>query len=241
MSRYVVQAAWDDVPHLTEQDKSDLLKSLPPHQREARSKGIPSLGAGAVYPVPEEDVFIPPIKLPDFWPRAYGLDVGWKKTAAIWGAWDRDNDIVYLYSEHYRGYAEPSVHASAIKARGSWIKGTIDSASAASSQIDGQRLLDFYEREGLDLIKPDKAVEAGILEVYQRLSTGRLKIFTTLEHTRQEYRIYRRNEKGKIVKENDHLMDALRYLLMMIQDIATTRPIKHTQNSTQIADTTAGY
>lgn len=241
MSRYVVQAAWSDVPHLTEQDKADLLKSLPPHQRDARSKGIPSMGSGAIYPVAEEDVFIDPIKLPDFWPRAYGLDVGWKKTAAIWAAWDRDNDIIYLYSEHYRGQAEPAVHASAIKARGSWIKGTIDSAANSPSQTDGRRLLDLYEKEGLDLIKPDKAVEAGILEVYQRLSTGRLKIFNTLQNTKMEYRIYRRNEKGRVVKENDHLMDAKRYLCMMINDIATTRPIRRTPTTSQIADTTAGY
>ena len=51
MSRAVIMAGWDDVPHLSEEAKMDLLKSMPPHQRDARSKGVPSLGAGAIYPV----------------------------------------------------------------------------------------------------------------------------------------------------------------------------------------------
>jgi len=36
-----------------------------------------------------------------------------------------------------------------------------------------------------------------------------------------EIRLYRRDEKGKIVKENDHLMDGFRYAIMG-RDIATT-------------------
>ena len=51
MSRYVVQAGWQDVPHLTDQDIEDLSRSIAPHQREARMNGTPSLGAGAIYPV----------------------------------------------------------------------------------------------------------------------------------------------------------------------------------------------
>ena len=33
------------------------------------------------------------------------MDVGWKMTAATWGAWDRENDVLYLYSEYRRGQA----------------------------------------------------------------------------------------------------------------------------------------
>jgi len=204
-------------------------------------KGIPSLGAGAIYPIPEDDVFIDPIKLPEFYPRGYGLDVGWNKTAAVWGAWDRDNDIIYAYSEHYRGQAEPPVHASAIKARGSWIHGAIDPASRGGSQANGVKLLSLYEKNGLHLEMANNAVEAGILEVYQRLSEGRLKIFNTLEATKKEYRIYRRNEKGLIVKQNDHAMDALRYLVMTIQDIAKTRPVKKQNLRSTVADKMVGY
>ena len=238
MSRYVVQAGWDDVPHLSEEDKTDMRKSLSPHQADARSKGIPSLGSGAIYPVPEEDILCQPFQLPDWWARIYGLDVGWKKTAGIWGAWDRDTDTIYLYSEHYRGHAEPAVHAKSVKMRGAWIPGVID--YAGTNQSDGKRVMHLYEDEGLNLVKANKEVEAGLLEVYDRLSTGRLKVFSTLQHWLSEYRLYRRDEKGRVVKENDHLMDATRYLVMKLEH-AATRPVERPGQITAPADPIAGY
>ena len=55
--------------------------------------------------------------------------------------------------------------------------------------------------------------EAGLFDVYSRMVSGRLKIFKSCAKTLEEYRLYRRDEKGKIVKELDHLMDCLRYLV----------------------------
>jgi hypothetical protein len=43
------------------------------------------------------------------------------------------------------------------------------------------------------------------------------------------YRIYRRDEKGAIVKENDHLMDCCRYLVMNGLDRAIVQPVKGTR------------
>lgn len=73
------------------------------------------LGSGAIYPVPEAEILVGDFEKPDYWPRAFGMDVGWHKTAAIWGAHNRDNDLVYLTGEHYRGQAEPVIHADGIK------------------------------------------------------------------------------------------------------------------------------
>lgn len=223
MSRAVVMVGWDDVPHLSEQDKDELLRSIPPHQRDARKKGVPSLGSGAIYPVPEEEIVVDPFPLPMHWPRAYGFDVGWKRTAVIWGAHDRDSDTVYLYSEHYRGQAEPSVHAAGIKKRGEWIPGAIDPAARGRAQKDGDQLFQNYLDLGLDITKAVNAVTAGIDATFERLSTGRMKVFSTLEHWRGEYRLYRRDEKGNIVKQDDHLMDATRYFVMSGLGIAITK------------------
>lgn len=239
MSRAVIQCGWDDVPHLRQEDIESMIKGLPPHEIEARRKGVPSLGSGAIYPIPEEDILCEPFSIPPHFAKAYGMDVGWKMTTAIWGAYDRDNDIIYAYSEHGRGQAEPIIHATAIKARGAWINGIIDTAARGRSQVDGKNLFDLYEEQGLILNNADKAVEAGLLEVYQRLSTGRLKLFNTLQGTRSEYRIYRRDDKGHVVKENDHYMDALRYLVMGIEH-ATTEPIKQ-QSFSRVGDSYAGY
>ncbi len=207
----IVQATWDDAPHLSEKDKEELMASLPPHQRDARSKGIPQLGSGAIYPVIETDIVVEPFEIPAFYTRCYGLDVGWNSTAAVWLAHDVDADIMYVTHEYKRGQAEPAVHAAAILARGDWIPGVIDPASRGRTQNDGTQLLTLYRQSGLNISLADNAVETGIFDIYKRLTTGRLKIFNSCRETLAEYRLYRRDEKGKVVKENDHLMDALRY------------------------------
>lgn len=223
-SKSVTMAGWDDVPHLSEESKAELLKSIPPFQRDARSKGIPQLGAGAIFPVPESEILVDDFAIPDHWPRVFGQDVGWNRTAALWGAIDRESDIVYLYSEHYRGQAEPAIHAEAIKSRGSWVPGVIDPASRGRTQVDGLQLLQMYKDLGLDLDIAQNGVESGLYEVWQRLSTGRLKVFKSLSSWKQEFRLYRRDEKGRIVKENDHLMDTTRYLIVSGLARAKTKP-----------------
>jgi hypothetical protein len=106
-----------------------------------KSDQPPMLGSGAVYPVFEAEILVKDFEIPDCWPRAYGMDVGWSKTAAIFGAYDRDNDIAYLTGERYRGQAEPIIHAEGIKARGAWVSGFIDPAANGRSQVDGSELL----------------------------------------------------------------------------------------------------
>lgn len=224
MSKWVINLTWDDCPHLTEEDKKTLLESYSPHERDVRSKGLPQLGSGAIYPVPETDITIKPFEIPLEWPVAYGMDVGWKKTAVIFGAYHEKEDTWYLFSEYYRGYSEPSIHADAIKARGVWIPGVIDPASRSGSQKDGHSLLTEYEQLGLQLSLANNAVEAGLLDVFQRLSTGRIKIFTTLQNWLSEYRIYRRDDRGKVVKSHDHLMDATRYLIMTGKEVMERSP-----------------
>ncbi len=222
--KYMVQAGWDDVPHLDEDTKRGLAASMPPHMRDARTKGIPSMGAGAIYPVPLSDVLVDPFAIPAHWPRVYALDVGWKRTAALWAAYDRNIDAWYCYTEHYRGEAEPSVHAAAVRARGPWIPGIIDPAARGRGQRDGQQLIVNYRDLGLKLTPANNSVEAGLDAVWVLLSTGRLKFFRTAQNLQAEYRLYRRDEKGRIVKEHDHLMDCLRYIVMTGKSVATVAP-----------------
>lgn len=223
-SKYLVQAGWDDVPHIDKKTQDELLASTLPHERDARSKGVPSLGSGAIFPVPESEFKVQPFRIPVYWPRCYSLDVGWRRTAVVWGALDQSIDCWYLFAEHYRGQAEPSIHAAAIKTRGDWIPGLIDPAARGRSQEDGRRLTEQYGELGLKLEPYKNAVDAGIYAVWERLSTGRLKVFYTLQNWFAEYRLYRRDEKGAVVKEFDHLMDATRGLIMSGRQRASVKP-----------------
>lgn len=223
-SKILIMATWDDAPHLTKKQKEKLFAALPPHQREARSKGIPQLGSGAIFPIQEANITVTDFPIPDHWLRCYALDVGWKKTACLWAATDPTSQITYLYSEYYQGQAEPVIHAEGIKARGIWIPGVIDSAARGRSQEDGHQLFNLYLDCGLDIANANKSVEAGLYAVWQMLSTNRLKVFGSLVNWFAEFRLYRRDDKGKIVKENDHLMDCTRYLVMSGLDRAIAKP-----------------
>jgi phage terminase large subunit-like protein len=225
-NRYVVQIGWDDAPHLSEKEKAELLAKLPPHQRDARRLGIPQLGSGAIYPIGESEISCEPFEIPNYWPRAYALDVGWNRTAALWGALNRESDTLVIYGEHYFAHSEPGENARAIKARGEWIPGVIDPASRGRSQVDGTQLLESYCNLGLNLAMAINAREAGIYAVWERMVSGRLKVFKSCANFFKEFRLYRRDEKGRIVKANDHLMDCLRYYVMSGVQVAETVPVK---------------
>jgi len=210
--KYVGICTWDDVPHISAETKAMMLQNTPPQLRDARSKGIPTVGTGMVYPVDPVNVIVDDFPIPKHYKKAYGMDVGWNCTAALWGAWDVENDIKYIYSEYKQGMAEPLTHASAIKSRGI-IKGHIDPASRGRSQEDGRKLYDTYKKtHGLWIVPANNAVESGIFDVYERMITGRLKIFRSCVQTLRELSLYHRDDNGLIVKKNDHLMDDLRYL-----------------------------
>lgn len=238
MSKALITATWDDVPHLTPEMKEELLSSYPEHERDARTKGVPQLGSGLIYPVPDELVMCDPFPIPAFWPRLAAMDFGWDHpTTVVWGAIDRDTDTTYVYSEYAASKTVVAVHADAIKARGQWIPvawphdGNNDTAA-------GPGLASQYRDKGVNMM-PERAqftddtmdeetknvkasVEAGIQSILTAFNEGRLKIFSTCGGILAEKRWYRR-DKGKIVKVQDDLLDALRYL-WMTREFARVRP-----------------
>jgi Terminase RNaseH-like domain len=224
-SRCTISIPWNDVPHLTEQAKEEMRRSTPEEMKSAREFGIPAIGSGLIYPVNPKDIKIKPIEIPVFWPRLYALDVGIRKTAALWMAWDIEEQTIYLYSEHYKS-GLPSVHAPAIKARrgSEWIPGLIDPSARNRTPIDGRNLLAEYESYGLNLIPAKNAVESGITKVQEMFEQDRIKVFSTLTNFFDEIQWYRRDEHGRVVKQNDHLMDCLRYLIHGYQLFAVTKP-----------------
>lgn len=223
---------WEDCPHLqppiiSNEELEDLEKDMLDHQKQARRSGRPSLGAGAIYPVDEDYILCDPFAIPEHWARAYALDVGWKKTAAVFGALDQDTNTYYLTHEYYIGEQKPIIHAHSIKGMLPWekLEAAIDPAARGRSQRDGQQLMLEYEDLGLVLRMANNAVHAGLHKVLTMMQSNQLKIFRTMPYWLKEFRLYRRDEKGNIIKENDHLMDSMRYLLNT-PDLFVTKPIQ---------------
>lgn len=222
--KWFVQAGWKDVPHLDKDEQRALMASIPLYQVQARTEGEPALGAGAIYPIGEPDILVPTRPIPDSWRKVYGMDVGWNRTAAVWAAEDPGAGGLELYSEHYQGQGEPASHAASVRSRGEWMEGVMDPAALGGSQIDGRTLMEIYGNLGLHIYPAVNAVEAGLTEVWGMLVEGRLKVQEHLHNWRSEFRKYHRDEKGKVVKANDHLMDATRYLVVSGRDYLKLKP-----------------
>jgi hypothetical protein len=237
----MIRATWDDCPHLTDEAKAALLASLPPHQRDARSKGIPALGSGAIYPVPESEITIAPFQIPDWYQICAGMDVGWNWTAAVWIARNPDTGMAYIIDAYKAGQREPAIHAEAIRARGDWIPIAIDPASRGRGQADGTQLFETYCDLGLDLVKAVNAREDGIYRVWQKLSTGNLKVFSTCTTWFSEYRIYRRDEKGQIVKKDDHCLHPDTLLYVEIEGIRKSVRVEDIAGASGFVQTVGGY
>lgn len=212
-SKWVTPIEWDDVPHLTEKTKREMWESYLPHMREARSKGIPAIGSGKIYPIPESNVVIDPFEIPSYWPRFYGMDVGFHCTAAVFFAVDPTSDTYYIYDEYYGNEVVPEVASTAILRKGGkWIHGVVDPSSMRGSTRDGAKLAHEYRDLGLQLRLANNSIELGIQQCYSRFSSGRMKIMRNCSNTIMEYRTYCYDDKGMPKKnQKDHAMDAMKY------------------------------
>jgi len=231
--RTYIIVSHDDAPHMTAEEKKRLYDSYSPHEREARTKGIPSIGSGLIYPIPESTFIVTPFEIPEYWPRCFGMDFGWDNTAVVFLAHDQDNDIVYAYAEYLAHQLSPQHHAfHLIKQGADWMVGARDHGT--TDQADGDKIVILYEQAGIrNWVAADKrSVNKGIYTVLQRLETGKLKIFSTLTKTMTELRMYARDDNGKVKKGNDHLMDAMRYGVETALPIARVKP--STLNKLQI-------
>lgn len=115
--RRVVTMTLDDVEHYTPEQRAQIVASYPAHEREVRTKGIPALGSGRIFLVPEESITCEAREFPRYWPRIGGMDFGWDHPfAAVELVWDRDADVVYVVRAHRLREATPVLHAAAIRA-----------------------------------------------------------------------------------------------------------------------------
>lgn len=230
MSRHVVQMTIDDAEHYTPEQRAAIIASYPAHEREARIKGVPSMGSGRVFPVEEESITCEPFRIPDHWVQINGLDFGWDHPfAAINLAWDRDADVIYVCKEYAQREATPIIHAAAIRPWGAWVPCAWPHDGLQHDKGSGEPLKEQYAAQGLRMLHekatfPDgsNGVEAGVMEMLDRMQTGRWKVFSTCGGWLQEFRLYHRVD-GLIVKERDDRISASRYALMM-RRFAITEP-----------------
>jgi hypothetical protein len=222
MARHITRMTLEEADHYTPQQREEIVAAYPEHERDARAKGIPTLGSGRVFPLRDDEIMCEPLELARHWPRINGLDFGWDHPfAAVACAWDRDADVWYVTATYREKRATPVIHAASIKPWGAWIPCAWPHDGLQHDKGSGNQLAALYRDQGVDLL-PEHAthedggtgVEAGVIEMLDRMQTGRFKVFSHLADWMSEFRLYHRKD-GRIVKEHDDLISAARYGIMM--------------------------
>jgi hypothetical protein len=220
----------DDVQHYSDEEKARIIASYPAHELEARTKGIPTLGSGRIFPVEEGMIAIEQRDFPAHWPRIGGMDFGWDHPfAAVELVWDRDTDTVYVSRTYRCRETTPIMHAAALRPWGkelSWAwprdgrRETLEGAGVA--------LAEQYRAQGLEMLTKHAqfedgsvSVEAGLMSMLSRMQSSQFKV-KHLNDWWEEFRLYHRKD-GKVVKEGDDLMAATRYALMMLRYARTVK------------------
>lgn len=224
----VVQMTIDDAPHYTPEERERIIAGYPEHEREARSKGVPMIGDGRVFPVAESAIAVQPFPIPPHWARGVGLDFGYDHpAAAVWMAHDRDTDTIYVYDCWRDRRTTPAEHALAIRAKGDWIPVAWPHDGLAHDKGSGVQLAKNYEKNGVNMMREratfedgTNGVEAGLMQLLERMQDGRFKVFRHLNMWFEEFRMYYRKE-GQVVKIDDDLMAATRYAFMMRRKFLT--------------------
>ncbi len=162
------------------------------------------------------------------------IDPGWNNpTACLWAAVN-DGGEVFIYREYSERDRALQDHANVIRGMSPMDEkyrfSVVDPAAKQTDPVTGQSMLDYLCTMGIPVIPGDNAVQRGISTVQDYLRTDetterpRLFICRSCRHTVKEFMTYSwtaqtarkrdtANPKEIPQKKDDHLMDALRYLL----------------------------
>lgn len=228
---YIQGATWDDAPHLTQKDKDQLKMSYRAHEVDARTRGIPMLGEGAVFPVPDEQIMTDPFQIPGHFARLKGCDFGINHPAAgVEIAWDRDFDCIYLVDCYKKSDETAAYHAAWFNKANRVIPVAWPHDGMNREKTGGKTLAQGYRDHGVNMMaksaryprakgeKADKGgpqpVEPVVDELLERMITGRFKVFSTCQAFLEEKRSYHRKD-GQIVNRKDDILKATFYAVMM--------------------------
>ena len=205
-SIYLDTATWEDAPHLDKKARQELIDSYPEHEREARTKGVPMMGEGRVFTVPEEDIRIDlkkrfPHGLPGYFAKIKGIDFGIDHPAAVADiAWDRDNDIIYVTRTHKKRDMKPPEHAEIINKINPWAPVAWPHDGTNREKGSGIRLKQHYIDRGVKMLAlsarykketgGSQPVEPIIQEIDDRTRDGRFFVDVSCVGFFDEYRYY---------------------------------------------------
>jgi phage terminase large subunit-like protein len=222
-AQFCMRKGWDDAPHLSQKVKEDLLASFPAHQREMRTKGVPMLGHGRIYDIAEEDITCQPFAIPRHWLVINGMDFGFDHPQSqVQLVIDPDTESFYVTKAWKKDRISPSEAWGATKSWAANVPTAWPLDGLQTEKGSGKQQKAYYIEAGFNLLHehatwPDgsNGVEAGLYEIRDLMLKGKFKVFAGLRPFFDEFLQYHRDDRGRIVKLLDDVLDGTRYAYMM--------------------------
>lgn len=204
----------DNLPNLAD-GYLETLESMSERDRQRFLLGEFGQLSGLVYDNFEPDRHIYDCIDIDYdWPLYRAIDFGFTHPfVCLWAYYDPANECLYIEDEHYVSRVTINDHARAIneKTAGRRVAGTVADHDAGDREI--------LHQAGIHTEKANKDVATGINRVYDMFSRGKIQINRRCANLINELYAYQWKESSKRdepIKENDHALDALRYLVMAL-------------------------
>jgi phage terminase large subunit-like protein len=225
--RGVIYMTIDDATHISPEARAKIISGYLPHEREARTKGVPMLGSGKIFQTLEQDILVPPFALPRHWRYLWGTDFGIEHPfAAVLLGVDMDTDTIYVMQTVRMTDSTPLQHVAAMKPccggwgdkvpmswpQDGWQRKEFEGALKPTSEIYRKHKMNVLHSHAT-FVDGTNSTHAGIIEMQERFSSNRLKVFSHCTDWLEEYRNYHMKD-GQIVKLRDDLMSATRVGVM---------------------------
>lgn len=224
-------ATWDDAPHMTEQKRAEAKARYRDYEIDARTKGIPMMGEGAVFPIADSEIIIDPFKIPNHWSRIKGCDFGIDHPAAgVEIAWDRDQDAIYVIDCYKKSDEGTAYHAEWLNKSNRWIPVSWPHDGMNREKSGGKTLAQHYRDHGVNMLTKSarypknrgeehdtggsQPVEPIVTEIFDMMAIGKFRVFSNQSAWLEEKRSYHRKD-GKIVAKRDDILKATFYAVMM--------------------------
>ena len=229
LTRKFIPAKLADNPYLsTDGVYEQMLKSLPPTQRQQLLEGNWDVAEGAAFTEfePLKHV-ITPFALPVHWERVKAVDYGYAaESCCLWGIMDMNDNTLIIYRELYRkgltGEELGAIITDMELEDPFSVNGVLDTAAWANTGTTGPTVGESLVRAGHKLRRADKNRVQGKIQIHEFLKireNGRpkLQIFNTCPNLIRELQsipLSKINPEDVDTKASDHAYDALRYMIM---------------------------
>ena len=212
-------SAYDNQENLSKEYLEEL-ENLPEIQKQRMLHGKWVSAEGQVYSDFREEIHVvSPFRISDDWTKIRSIDFGFTNPfVCLWGAVDHDGKL-YIYRELYKAGVLTSVHAETIKKLSGnerYLMTVADHDAEERAELN---------KNGIPTEAAKKTVQLGIQTVQKRFRENRIFIFPSCKQLLSEIDSYswlppseERNACEEPRKLDDHAMDAMRYMVMAVDE-----------------------